>query len=92
MGGQLTAVGGIVAGHMGDDDDAAFGYSHHVLQQQLALGNRLIDAFTGGAAHIQAHNSLADQILRQRPDPLGGNVSLLVVAGVEGGENPLVFA
>ena len=50
--GQLTAVGGVVAGHVGDDGHLAAHLGHHILQCYLPLGHALIDALAGGAAHI----------------------------------------
>ena len=47
MGGQLPGVGGVVAGHMGDDGQLALGLGHQVLENQLALGDGLVDALAG---------------------------------------------
>ncbi len=58
MAGQLDAVGGVVAADVSDDGDFALGLTHDSFQHGLALIDVLIDALTGGAAHIHALNAL----------------------------------
>ena len=91
MGCERAAVGGVVAGDVGDDRDASFGGGHHVLQQQLALRDGLVDALSRGAADVQALDPLADQVLGEGAHPFGGDGALVVIAGVKGREDPLVF-
>ena len=62
MGGQLAAVGSIIAGHVGNDGELTAHLGHHVFQHQLALGYGLVNALSGGAAHIQALHTLAQQV------------------------------
>ena len=91
VGGQGLTVLGVVAGHVGNDGHAALVGLHHVLQHQLALFHALVDALTGGAAHIEALDTLLDKVLRKGPYTFGGDSACLVVAGIEGGDNALVF-
>lgn len=49
MGGQLAAVGSIIAGHVGNDGELTAHLGHHVFQHQLALGYGLVNALSGGA-------------------------------------------
>ena len=91
VGRKLHAVGGVVAGHMGDDHDTAFVRGHDILKNELALGDRLVDALAGGTAHIQALDPLSDEILRQFPHGLRRDRACFVIAGIEGRENALIF-
>jgi hypothetical protein len=76
---------------MGDDGQLAAHLRHDVFQGLLPLGHALVDALAGGAAHIQALYSLVQQELRQGPDRRGADLAVLVIAGVKGGEDTLVF-
>ena len=91
MSSQLHAVGGVVAGNVGNDDHLALGLGHHVLQYHLALSHALVDALTGGAAHIQTVDTLANQVAGQGADLVGRNVAGLIIAGVKGRNHALVF-
>ena len=91
MGGQLHAVGGVVARYMGNHNHLALGLGHDILQHHLALSHALVDALPGGAAHIEAIDALFDEVAGQRPDPFGGDVARLVIAGVERGNDALVL-
>src|SRR5699024_11618888 len=90
VGGQLPAVSGVVAGHVGDDDHLALGLGHDVLQHHLALLHALVDALAGGAAHVQTVDALADQVAGQAPHPLRGDVPLVVITGIKGGNDTAV--
>ena len=91
VGGQFLGIGGVVAGNVGNDGDLALGLSHNVLQNHLTLFLALVDALTGGTAHIQALNALADEIPGQVPDSLGADIAFFVIASIEGGNNTLKF-
>ena len=91
MGSQLHGLPGAVAGHVGNDGQLALGNFHDVLQQQLPLGNGLVNALAGGTAHVQALNTLIDVILGQLPDSLGGDIALFIIASVERRNNTGVF-
>ena len=89
--GQLHAVGGVVAADVCDDGQFAFGFTHDGFQHGLALIDVLIDALTGGAAHIHALDALCDQMAGQCLDALGGDIALCVVTGIEGRDNALIL-
>ena len=89
--GQLDAVGGVVAADVCDDGQFAFGFTHDGFQHGLALIDVLIDALTGGAAHIHALDALCNQMAGQCLDALGGDIALCVVAGIEGRDNALIL-
>ena len=91
MGSQLNGIGGVVAGHVGDDGQLAAHLGHDVLQHHLALGHALVDALAGGAAHIHALDALGDQVAGQGLDALGGDRAVRCVAGVESRNNTAVF-
>ena len=91
MGCQLHAVGGIVAADMGNDGDLPFGLAHDSFQQLLALIGVLVDALTGGAAHIDALDALGDQVAGQGFRALRGNIALCIIAGIERGDDAAVF-
>ena len=91
MGSQLHGLPGTVAGHVGNDGQLALGNFHDVLQQQLPLGNGLVNALAGGTAHVQALDTLIDVILGQLANSLGGNIALFIVASVERRNNTGVF-
>src|SRR5699024_7683320 len=65
--------------------------AHDRFQHGLALVGVLVDALARGAAHIEALDPLGDQVAGQRLDALDGDVALFVVAGIEGGDDALVF-
>ena len=77
---------------MGDDGQLALCHGHDVLQQQLALGNALVDALAGGAADVETLDALLNIIFGEGADGLGGDVSVFVIAGVECRDNACVFA
>ena len=89
--GQLLGVGGVVAGHMGDDGHLAAHLGHDVLQNDLPLGHALVDALAGGAAHIQALDALFQQIFGQSAGAGGADGAVVLVAGVERREHALVL-
>ena len=91
MGGQLHRVGGVVAGHMGNDRDLALGLAHHGLQHGLALIRMLVDALPGRASHVDALDPLGDQVTGQSLCPFNRNMAILVVAGIECGKNALIL-
>ena len=76
---------------MGNDGHLPAHLGHDVLQRQLPLLYALIDTLPGGATHIQALDSLVQQMLCQSADSLGADLSLPVIASIERGENPLIF-
>ncbi len=76
---------------MGNDRKLAAHLGHDILQHSLSLANTLINTFSGGAAHVKTLYILFKQMAGQRPDPLGRDISRIVVAGVERGNNPLEF-
>ena len=89
--GQLDAVGGVVAADVCDDGQFAFGFTHDGFQHGLALIDVLIDALTGGAAHIDALDALGDQVAGQGFRALRGNIALCIIAGIERGDDAAVF-
>ena len=91
VGCQLLRVGGVVAGHVGNDGQLAFGLRHDVLQHHLALFLALVDALAGGAAHIDALHAFFDEPPGQCPDGLRIDAALGIVAGIERRENTLIF-
>ena len=76
---------------MGNDGDLAFGLAHDSFQQLLALIGVLVDALTGGAAHIDALDALGDQVAGQGFRALRGNIALCIIAGIERGDYAAVF-
>ena len=91
MGGQLPGVGGVVAGDVGDDGQLALALGHDVLQDQLTLGHGLVDALAGGAADVDALDTLLDEPTGQLADGLGIDAALGIVAGIEGRNNALIL-
>lgn len=91
MGSQLLGIGGVVAGHMGNDRQLALGLCHHIFQHQLALLLAVVDALTGGAAHIQALHTLVDKPAGQFPDTGGIDGTVCVIASVKRGKNALIL-
>ena len=89
--GQLHTVGGVVAADMGDDGDLALGLAHHGLQQLLALIGVLVDALAGRAADVYALDALGDQVAGEGFDALHGDIAVLVIAGIERGDNALIL-
>ena len=89
--GQLHTVPGVVAGHMVDDGELALGHSHHILDDDLPLGDALVNALAGGAVDVHTLDALVHKILSQSPDALGADIALLVVAGVKCGDNASVL-
>ena len=91
MSSQRHAVTGVVAGNVRNHNDSAFCRCHHIFQYQFTLFYRVIDAFTGGAAHIKAGNTLANQVFGKCPDAFGAEGAVSCVAGIKGGENTFEF-
>ena len=91
VGGKLHAVARVVAGDVRDDRDVPGGLSDDGLQQRLAFRYGMIDAFTGRTADIKAVYTLLDEVFRERPCTRGRYLTGVVVACVEGREDPLVF-
>ena len=91
VGGKLHAVARVVAGDVRYDCDTSGGLGDDSLQQRLALFHRMIDALAGGAADIQAVHAFSDEIFREGTRPVGRYLAGVVVACIEGRENPLVF-
>ena len=91
VGGKLHAVARVVAGDVRDDRDAPGGLGDDGLQQRLAFRYGMIDAFTGRTADIKAVYTLLDEVFRERPRTGGRYLAGVVVACVEGREDPLVF-
>ena len=88
---QLDAVGSVVAADMGNDGDLALGFTHHGLQDLLALIGVLVDALTGRTADIHALDALGDQVAGEGLDALHGNVAVLVIAGIERRDDTLIL-
>ena len=76
---------------VGDDGELALGLGHDVLENQLALFLGLVDALAGGAANVQALDALLHEPAGQSADSIGVDATLGIVAGIEGGDNTLVF-
>ena len=57
----------------------------------LALIGVLVDALAGGAAHIHALDALGDQVAGEGFDALHGDIAVLVIAGIERGDNALIL-
>ena len=76
---------------MGDDGEPALGRLHHVLQHQLPLGDALVDALAGGAAHVHALDALLDQERRELADRRGADLPVPVIAGVKRGKYALIL-
>ena len=90
-GGPARRCRGVVAADVCDDGQFAFGFTHDGFQHGLALIDVLIDALTGGAAHIHALDALGNQMAGEGLDALGRNIALCVVAGVKGGDDTLIL-
>ena len=91
MSSQLHAVGGVVAGHVGDHGQLALGLAHHSLQGLLALFLALVNALAGGTANVYALNALLDEVAGQLFGALNADVAFVVIAGVKRGNNALVL-
>ena len=91
MGSQLNGIGGVVAGHVGDDGDLALSLAHDGFEDGFALVRVLVDALAGGAADVNALDALGDQVAGQSLDALGGDRAVRCVAGVESRNNTAVF-
>ena len=78
-------------GHVVDDGQLALGHLHDVLDDDLALLNALVDALAGGAVDVHALDTLVHIVLGQGLDALRADVALVVVAGVECGNNASVL-
>ena len=88
---QGHTVRRVVASHMGNHRDTALGHSHNILQNNLPLLDSLVDALSGGTAHIQAVHALANQILRQCADSFGADGAGVIIAGIKCREDTGVF-
>ena len=91
MGRQLLRVGGVVAGHVGDDSQLALGFRHDVFQHHLALFLALVDALAGAAADVQAFDALLNEPAGQGADRLGIDLAFRVIAGVESRDDAFVL-
>ena len=89
--GQLHAVLGIVAGHMGNHGQLALCHLHDIFQHNLLVLNALVDALPGGAVYIHALDALINEILCQLLHPLRADFTSLIVAGIKCRNNALVL-
>ena len=78
-------------GHVVDDGQLTLSNLHDVLNDDLALFYVLVDALTGGAVDVNALDTLVHIVLGQCLDALGTDVALVVIAGVECGNNASVL-
>ena len=88
---KLLAVTGIVAGYMSDHRKAPPCLCHYVFQNRLPLADALVDALARRAADINAFYALFGQMARQCAHPFGADLPCLIITGIEGRNNPLVF-
>ena len=84
--------------HIGDTDHFLTGQQHMdiaVLQMAFPdgffFGHGLVDALAGAAANIQTLNTLVDEPLGQSLGALDGNSAVVVIAGVQSGDNAFVL-
>ena len=91
MRGQLAALMGVVAGNVGNDGAFALHFRHDRFQHGHALFFFQINAFSGGAAHIQACDALVYQITRQLTRALHADRAVVFVAGVKRRDDAMVF-
>jgi hypothetical protein len=91
MRGQFLTVAGVVAGDVGDHRDLTLGFGHDGFEQILALLHVLINALARRTANVQTVDALLDQIGGKGAGALDADVALLVLAGVECGENTLIL-
>ena len=91
MAGQLHAVLGVVASHMGNNGQLALCHLHDIFQHNLLILNALVDALPGGAVYIHALDALINEILCQLLHPLRADFTSLIVAGIKCRNNTLIL-